>query len=79
MSELQKYKTLATRPFSSVPVSLPRCNWTRSGRKLQTTVDDAHRRVDRGDMWTGNLVPGTGTQPAQLFGTGNVLVPGIGT
>lgn len=79
MSEPPKYETLATRPRSCVPVSLPRCNGARSGHKLQATDDDAHCRLDHGDMWTGNLVPGTGKQPEQLFGTGNVLVPGIGT
>ena len=79
MSEPPKYETLATRPFSCVPASLPRCNGAPSGHQLQATVDDAHCRVDLGDMWTGNLVPGTGKQPAQLFGTDNVLVPSIGT
>jgi len=79
MSEPPKYETLAIRLHSCVPVSLPRCNGARSGHKLQATDDDAHCRVDHGDMWTGTLVPGTGKQPEELLGTGNVLVPGIVT
>jgi len=79
MSEPPKYESLATRPHSCVPVSLPRCNGARSGHKLQATDDDSRCRVDHGDMWTGTLVPGTGKQPGQLFGIGIVLVPGIVT
>jgi hypothetical protein len=79
MSEPPKYDTLATRPRSCVPVSLPRCHEALAGRKLQATDDNIHCRVDYGDKCTGNLVPGTGKQPEQLFGTGSVLVPGIGT
>jgi len=79
MSEPPKYEMLATRPLSCVAVSVPRRNGTRSGHKLQATDDHAHCLVDHGDMWTGNLVPGTGRQPEELFGTANVLVPGIVT
>ena len=79
MSEPPKYETLATRPLSCVPVSLPRCHGALSGHKLQATDDNAHCRVDHSDRCTGNLVPGTGKQPEQLFGIGSILVPGIGT
>jgi hypothetical protein len=79
MSEPPKCETLATRPRSCVPEPLPRCNGARPGHKLQATDDYAHCRVGHGDMCTGTLVPGTGKQPEQLFGTGNLLVPGIVT
>ena len=79
MTEPPKYETLASRPCSCVPVSLPRCNGTLSGDKLQATVDGVDCRVGRGDVWTGNLVPVTGKRPEQLLPTGGVLVPGVGT
>jgi hypothetical protein len=79
MSEPPKYETVATRPLSCVPVSLPRGHGALSGHTLQATDDNAHCLVDHGDKRTGNLVPGTGKQPEQLFGTGSVLVPGIAT